>query len=239
VNQIGLSRATALAIAATHAPRDELEALSNVPGINGSTALKCAVVHGQVEAVKLLLDHRADISTADENGYTPIMQSSLGQFTAVTDLLLSAGASQWDLMRDGFPRQVRQLGFRRILRAGGSLRELPESLGECKQLVTLNINGCVDLRRLPDSVGECEALRELTCRGCVALSALPETLGRLENLEILDVTRCTALTSLPTTLRHCMALRSVDVTGCEALNGILDEEFLRMVRARGEAGSTS
>ena len=62
VNQIGLDRATALAIAAAHAPKDKLEELMNVPGSEGSTALKCAVVNGQVEAVRLLIDRRADIS---------------------------------------------------------------------------------------------------------------------------------------------------------------------------------
>lgn len=196
------------------------------------------------------------------------MQASLGQFTAVAELLLSVGASPWELMRDGFPRQVqrsdgnralerisaivtnwkdpppalrqvRRLGFRRILRAGGSLRELPETLGECRQLEVLNLNGCVDLRRLPDSIGECEALRELACRGCVALSALPDTLGGLQKLEVLDVTGCAALTSLPTTLRLCSRLKSLDVTGCDALNGLLDVELIQEVRARGEAENAS
>ena len=140
------------------------------------------------------------------------MQASLGRFTPVVDLLLSAGASPWDLMRDGFPRQVRQLGFRRLLRAGFSLSELPESLGECRQLEVLNLNGCVDLRRLPDSIGDCGALRVLTCRGCSALSALPATVGRLQKLEVLDVTGCAALSSLPATIHQCSALRSLEVS---------------------------
>ena len=140
------------------------------------------------------------------------MQASLGRFTPVVDLLLSVGASPWDLMRDGFPRQVRQIGFRRLLRAGLFLSELPDSLGECRQLEVLNLNGCVDLRRLPDSVGDCEALRVLTCKGCLALSALPSTVGRLQKLETLDVTGCAVLSSLPTTLRRCSALTSLEVS---------------------------
>jgi len=238
VNQRGLDKASAIAIGAPYASGRELDELIDVPGGVRSTALLCAALAGHAEVVKLLLEHGADATIADEGGMKPIMVATLGNHTEVASLLLSKGEAPWDMMSDGFPREARRLGFRRALRAGASVHALPESLGECKLLEVLNLNGCVDLPRLPESIGDCLSLREITCRGCKALTVLPSTLGHLQKLEVLDLTGCAALTSLPATLRQCGALRSLSVTGCEALTEQSDVELIAQIRAP-QSGSTN
>ena len=66
---------------------------------------------------------------------------------------------------------------------GKKMTSLPESLGECKALQTLDLNECTALTSLPERLGECEALQTLILRDCWALTSLPDLSG-LEQLEV-------------------------------------------------------
>ena len=196
----------------------EIEQIANVPGINCATALMMAAVGGNLDVGRVLLAAGADIGCVDSNGFTAYMRATMGSHTEFAALLLSKGATPWDFLADGLPRQCQQIGFRRLLRSGTKLTALPESLGECKVLEKLILSGAFELPCLPSSIGGCSALRELWCRGCSALTSLPDSLGELQRLEMIDLTGCAALTSLPATLRKCTALRRVITDGCDALS---------------------
>jgi Ankyrin repeats (3 copies) len=58
----------------------------------GHTALMLATLHGQTEAVKLLLAHGADPNAADSHGTTPLQAAVAGSQTAIVKALKRAGA---------------------------------------------------------------------------------------------------------------------------------------------------
>ena len=226
VNDKGADQQTALAIVSAYAEGSRLEVLLNAPGAQGQSALFAAAASGRLEMVKMLLAAGADITPVTHNGWSAYIGATVSGHTEIAKLLLSAGAVPWDMMKDGFPRETRYLGFRRAVRAGVILTELPASLGECKQLATINMNGCDQLQRLPASIGSCTALKRLSLRDCRELTQLPSTLGGLQQLETLDLTRCSALTALPDSLAKCASLKHLHVDGCVALS----EASHRLVR---------
>ena len=77
------------------------------------------------------------------------------------------------------------------------LTSLPESVGECTSLQTLNLGECTGLVSLPERLGELQTLQTLSLEGCTGLVSLPERLGELKTLQTLDLDYCTGLVSLP------------------------------------------
>ena len=63
------------------------------------------------------------------------------------------------------------------------MTSLPESVGECTALQTLNLDSCRALTSLPESLGECKTLQELILCDCEALTSLPDLSG-LEQLKV-------------------------------------------------------
>ena len=77
------------------------------------------------------------------------------------------------------------------------LTSLPESVGECTALQTLELPYCKSLVSLPERLGELKTLQTLVLAGCSGLVSLPEWLGELKTLQTLDLRCCSGLVSLP------------------------------------------
>ena len=77
------------------------------------------------------------------------------------------------------------------------LTSLPESVGECTGLQTLDLGGCSGLVSLPERLGELKTLQTLDLYGCSGLVSLPERLGECTGLERLNLDGCSGLVSLP------------------------------------------
>ena len=83
------------------------------------------------------------------------------------------------------------------IRLNEILTSLPEGIGECVALQTLELHGCSSLRSLPEGLRKCKALQKLSLSGCEDLEMLPERLGECKELRELDLNLCTGLISLP------------------------------------------
>jgi len=223
VNHCGIDRETALATVSAYAEGARLELLLNAPGAQGQSALITAATAGHLEVAKALLAAGADVTAVSHHGWSAYVAAVVSGQTELAKVLLSAGAAPWDMMRDGFPRETRSLSFRRALRSGAVLTELPASLGECKHLEKIRMDGCDQLVCLPASICSCSALSVLSLKDCSALTTLPYAMGDLQLLETLDLTRCSNLTSLPTSLRQCAKLKRLVVKGCVALMSNITE----------------
>jgi len=93
-----------------------------------------------------------------------------------------------------------------------SLVRLPESIGNCTALQTLDCWQCTSLESLPPSIGNCTALQTLNCWKCSSLQSLPPTIGELKSLEKLVLERCNELESLPEAL-----VQQLESQGCNIL----------------------
>nr|XP_017233191.1 PREDICTED: TMV resistance protein N-like [Daucus carota subsp. sativus] len=136
---------------------------------------------------------------------------------------------------------------------------LPNSLGNLRQLVYLNIHSNYDVETLPDSICNLRALEVLKVGQCFCLKELPEGLGYLESLTRLDaqsleiseipssigslsnlvvlILSCnTNLKTLPDTLCTLRSLEILDISKCEKLETLPDHLFkntrLRQINAR-------
>jgi Leucine-rich repeat (LRR) protein len=86
---------------------------------------------------------------------------------------------------------------------------LPERLGDCAALTTLDLSKChglgaVSLKRL----GDCAALTTLKLSGCKRLTALPARLGDCAALATLDLSGCRSV------LRHHAVVGRIKGRGC-------------------------
>ena len=89
-----------------------------------------------------------------------------------------------------FPRKVE-------IKRNEKLTSLPESVGECTGLQTLDLSSCSRLVSLPERLGELKALQTLNLGSCSGLVSLPERLGECTGLQTLDLGACSGLVSLP------------------------------------------
>jgi len=76
----------------------------------------------------------------------------------------------------------------------GEFWDLPEELGDLKDLICLNLSYCDNLQSLPDAVGKLHALKCLELCGCRMLNYLPSGVVGLTSLQILSTTGCDKLT---------------------------------------------
>jgi len=127
------------------------------------------------------------------------------------------------------PESIGQLKELRnlMLSSCESLELLPGNIGVLTNLEFLNMAQCKQLKSLPDSIGNLSSLCDLSLIGNSTLTELPESLGNLLNLKKLDLSNCSGLEfeSFPDTLCTLTALREVEFGSCSLgeIPGFLEE----------------
>eukprot|EP00729_Bicosta_minor_P006417 gene6417-2760_t len=101
-----------------------------------------------------------------------------------------------------------------------SLQALPESIGSCTSLTTLNVRECDSLKALPESIGSCTLLTTLDVSWCNSLEALPESIGSCTSLTTLNAGECTSLQALPESIGSCTSLTTLNVYRCTSLQAL-------------------
>ena len=114
------------------------------------------------------------------------------------------------------------------------------SLGDLKQLIHLDLNGCKGLKSLPHKIN-LEALEIIDLGGCSRLKKFPEITGNmsrlselclsetiikdlslllehLTNLTKLDLRECKNLSSLPNAVCSLMSLKTLNLSGCSRID---------------------
>jgi len=82
--------------------------------------------------------------------------------------------------------------------SGGKFQDLPEELGNLKDLVYLDLSCCVNLKILPDTVGKLHGLKHLDLCGSIMLEYLPSSVGGLTSLQVLHAGGCCKLWAVHT-----------------------------------------
>ncbi|XP_042482163.1 uncharacterized protein LOC122062600 [Macadamia integrifolia] len=97
-----------------------------------------------------------------------------------------------------------------ILDSCRSFKKLPESIGDLKSLVKLDLRH-TQIEELPDSISRMSSLKELILLYCESLKKLGDGVGVLEKLEKLDLTGCTELVKLPRSMGGMRCLDSINL----------------------------
>ncbi|KAK4278793.1 hypothetical protein QN277_016592 [Acacia crassicarpa] len=99
------------------------------------------------------------------------------------------------------------------------------SLGELKELVEVDLHGCLNLEILPWEL-KTNSLVKLDLGECGKVEALPKFDRGMEKLSYLDVSR-TAITRLPESFESLTGLRHLSLSGCKICN--LDKFSLKVM----------
>ncbi|CAN6706964.1 unnamed protein product [Malus baccata var. baccata] len=116
---------------------------------------------------------------------------------------------------------------------GTAIKELPASILNLTNLVTLKLNDCRELESLPSSICQMKSLQYLDVSRCsnlekfpeisklylggTAIKELPASVLNLTSLVTLMLNDCRELESLPSSICHMKSLRYLDVSGCSNL----------------------
>ena len=103
-----------------------------------------------------------------------------------------------------------------ILRGCTRLSNIHASLGNLKQLIQLDLNGCKSLRSLPNKIG-LEALEIFDLGGCSRLKKFPEIVGNMSHLSKLYLNK-TPIKDLPLAGEHVTGLIKLDLRDCKNLS---------------------
>ncbi|XP_039165051.1 disease resistance protein RPV1-like isoform X2 [Eucalyptus grandis] len=146
-----------------------------------------------------------------------------------------------DISRNHLPYSIRKLNRMTLkeLPCRG-IRELPESIGDLKNLKILDITG--KLNNLPSTLGKLGNLEELHASHCRSLggeipinglsslkilvlsgtnvSGFPDTFDKLSRLEKLDLCGCKMLQSLPKSMNKMPYLQHLQLIGCYELQSL-------------------
>ncbi|CAN6722752.1 unnamed protein product [Malus baccata var. baccata] len=98
---------------------------------------------------------------------------------------------------------------------GTAIKELPSSIKNLTGLVTLNLQGCIELQSLPSSI-YMRSLESLNLYGCPNLVKFPEiseVMGELQSLRLDE----TAIEELPSSISNLTGLRYLSLKGCVKL----------------------
>ncbi|KAL6597437.1 hypothetical protein ACP70R_046877 [Stipagrostis hirtigluma subsp. patula] len=96
------------------------------------------------------------------------------------------------------------------------LLELPKSIGRLRRLRTLNLSNSISLKGLPDSIGDCHMISTIDLCGCKELLTLPNSIERNENLRVLKLSR-TKVQRLPPGIRTLRLLECLDLEDCDGI----------------------
>ena len=105
-----------------------------------------------------------------------------------------------------------------ILRHCTRLYKIHTSLGDLKQLIRLNLNGCKCLEILPHKI-TLEALEIFYLGGCSRLKKFPEIVGNMSRLSKLCLSG-TAIKDLPLSVEHLTGLIELDLRDCKNLSSL-------------------
>jgi Leucine-rich repeat (LRR) protein len=126
----------------------------------------------------------------------------VGELTEIPESLGELAQVEW-LMIDSGPPSLPD--------SPGTLRVLPDAIGELVNLTTLSIRrNAIDA--LPDAIGNLTALRTLSLQA-TRLVELPRTLGDLTKLQTLEIRATSALRALPESLPGCTSLERLEIRG--------------------------
>ncbi|GMY19601.1 TMV resistance protein N-like [Fagus crenata] len=110
----------------------------------------------------------------------------------------------------GIPN-LKQLILQRCTR----LSKIHASLGNLKQLIRLDLNGCKRLESLPHKIN-LESLEVFILSGCSRLKKFPEIVGNMSHLLALYLNE-TAIKTLPLSVEHLTSLITLDLRHCKNL----------------------
>ncbi|KAH8955411.1 hypothetical protein BDL97_08G136600 [Sphagnum fallax] len=94
------------------------------------------------------------------------------------------------------------------------IRNLPNNLFYCLQLLILDLTECQSLEEIPLSIGQLNALQEFHLSWCSNLKELPSSIGQLNALQELHLSPCSKLKELPSSIGQLNALQELDLKGC-------------------------
>nr|POF01864.1 tmv resistance protein n [Quercus suber] len=113
----------------------------------------------------------------------------------------------------GAPK-LKQLILQRCIR----LSKIHASLGDHKQLIQLDLNGCKCLESLPHKINS-EVLEIFNLGGCSRLKKFPEFVGNMSHLSELCFSE-TAIKHLPLSAEHLTGLTKLDLRDCKNLSSL-------------------
>ena len=105
-----------------------------------------------------------------------------------------------------------------ILRHCTRLYKIHTSLGDLKQLIRLDLNGCKCLEILPHKIS-LEALEIFDLGGCSRLKKFPEIVGNMSRLSKLCLSE-TTIKDLPLLVEHLTGLIELDLRDCKNLSSL-------------------
>ncbi len=121
--------------------------------------------------------------------------------------------------------------------SGGKFQNLPEELGDLKDLVCLDLSACFSLEILPDAVRKLHVSKFLLLCVCVMLKYLPSGVVDLTSLQLLDTTGCDDLTCTehkPSGMARAESLGHVYPSIRASLEDICGLTFLTELRICGK-----
>ncbi|KAL3729609.1 hypothetical protein ACJRO7_026698 [Eucalyptus globulus] len=108
------------------------------------------------------------------------------------------------------------------LRFCGSLKELPEEVGELQELKELNLD-YAGITKIPMSIRSLRKLEKVSAWSCCSLVEIPISIGDVQNLQYLNIGK-SAIEELPNTIGRLKNLQELNLTSCD-LKGNIPREI--------------